>query len=242
MIDTVAKAISDSKIVFILLSDSYCQSDFCRMEWTYAINEGIQIYVVIVQEDFKKSKYDWVRFSFAGKLYYKMYNDDDFQNLIVHVTEFLNDKSESDEKAAQPTSQPPSSPLPPPVEPKPQTTNQKYLEKSISTWTTNDVQNWCTDKKLEKWSKLLANYDGQNLLTLRKDLSKDSNIQYVVKGNSLDGIDVARFKSEIDKLSPRTVTKNESLVSPSASLDATKEKSPTKKQPKPRRTSKSTNK
>lgn len=239
MIETVAKAMNESKLVFVLLSDSYCQSDFCRMEWTYAIGEKMKIYVAVVQEDFKKSKYDWARFSMQGELYFKMYDDEDFQRLIDVVSEFVNQqqrndtsKRDNETKLTSQTSQSEGQP-----------TNREYLEKrSIGTWTSEDIRNWCIDKKLEKWRHLLADFDGPNLLVLRKDLSKDSYVQYVIKGNSLDGIDVARFKSEVDKLLSRSTTTDESLKSASASLEMTKHKPPTAKQPKQRRTSKSTNK
>ena len=80
MIDTVTKGINESKVVFVLLSDSYCKSDFCRREWSYARKEEIKIYVIVVQEDFNRQNYDWVRFQIGDDLYYKIGKDDGFQN------------------------------------------------------------------------------------------------------------------------------------------------------------------
>jgi hypothetical protein len=59
-----------------------------------------------------------------------------------------------------------------------------------------------------------------------------------VKENTLNGIDIARFKSEVDKLLSRSIKIDESLKSSSTSLETTKQKPPMKKQ---RRISKSTN-
>lgn len=196
MFKTVSTAISQSKVVFVLLSDNYCKSDFCRREWHYAIGEQIRIYVIIVQKDFDKQKYDWVRFSVAGEFYYKMHNNDQIPKLIRHVDEFLNRRTEREATPALPPSSSSS-----PSKPKTSTSNREYIKKtSITTWTSEDIQHWCYDNHLEKWSKPLTHFDGNNLLVLREDLSNDSYVQYIVKGNDLNGFDIARFKSEIDKL------------------------------------------
>ena len=199
MYQTVARAMSESKVVFVLLSDEYCKSDFCRREWHYALNERIKVYVLVVQPDFDKQKYDWVRFCFGAEVYYKMHNKDDLQKLFNDASIFLNKKIENE---AKPLS---SRPLPP-ISTK-RSSNNEYSRKSlISTWTSEDIQNWCSDNHLDKWSEPLKYFDGSSLLVLRRDLSDHLLVPYIVQENNLNGFDVARFKSEIDKLSsiPKT--------------------------------------
>ncbi len=228
MIDTISKAISQSKVVFVLLSDAYCHSDYCRREWTYAINEKIKIYVIFVQKDFDKRKYDWVRFIIENNTYYKIHKNDDLQKLIENLSEILNKKLENEPRPTSPT---PSIPVV-------SASNQEYLTKTITTWTSEDVKNWCTDNRLEKWCKPLANYDGQNLVGFRRDLSNDIYIERFNMAHTLDLFDVSRFKSEVDKILLRTMTKHV----PPTTTTTTTHKLPTKKHVIKRRISKITDK
>jgi hypothetical protein len=208
MIDTVVQAISESKVVFVLVSDNYCLSDFCRREWEFARGEKIKVYAIIVQKGFDKKKCDWARFLLTSERYYKLHDDIDFGQLIENLSERINKplKHESSKKTHEIKTEPAS---PPPSTPDISINDRKYLTKpSIATWTYEDIRNWCLDRELKKWLKLLTNFDGQDLLVLRQDLSNDSQIQYIVKGNDLDGFDIARFKSEIDKISTKTMTTN----------------------------------
>jgi hypothetical protein len=227
MRETVAGAIRESKIVFVLLSDAYCESDFCRREWEFALEEKIKTYVIVVQKDFNRKNYDWVRFNIGGELYYNMHKNDDFPQLIQHSGEFLNKKIEDKPKRNENTKETrmPSPPLP--LTPKRSTGNPEYSKTPIDTWTPVDVQSWCTDNHLNNWHKPLTNFDGQNLLALRRDLTEASYVQCVVKENTLNGLDVSRLKSEVDKILLKTTTTHK----PSTKENVAK-----------RRTSKSSNK
>ncbi len=89
MFETIARAIRESKIVFVLLSDAYCKSDFCRRQWTFALELKIKTYIIIVQKDFNRRNYDWIRFIAGGEIYYNMHKNDEFPKLIIHLGEFL---------------------------------------------------------------------------------------------------------------------------------------------------------
>jgi hypothetical protein len=227
---TIVNAISQSKVLLVLLSDEYCQSNICRREWTYAMKKNIKVYVIIVQKNFDKEKYGWVEFRIENEFYYKMHKNDDFPKLIAHLREALNKKLEQVQNRRKSINGTRRLSLPPPPTTRPEVSigNHEYSQKkSITTWTSQDIQNWCTDNHLEKWCKPLINFDGENLLVLRRDLSNDGRIQYIGKENPLDIFDIARFKSEIDKILPVT-TKTY--------------KPPMKKQVIKRRTSKASNK
>jgi len=239
MSETIANAISQSKVVLVLLSDDYCQSDFCRLEWTHAMKKKIKVYVIIVKKDFDKEKYGWVEFRIGDEFYYKMHKKEDFPKLIEHLRDTLNKKLEhvrnrrkssnaTKLRSSPPPSSPPTLPLPPPLIPKVTPVDREYSRKtSIATWTPRDIQDWCNDNDLKKWCRPLASFDGQNLLVLRRDLSNDRRIQCIGKENTLDIFDVARFKSEVDKILSKTTTTH---------------KAPTKKLVIKRRISKSSNK
>lgn len=223
MLETIAKSIKQSKVVFVLLSDNYCESVFCRREWYFAVTEKIKVYVIFVQEGFNRQKYDWAKFMIGADLYYKKHDEADFQNFIVQLRDFLHSQSDDIPKKNENSNQAGS--LPPP--PKNSISNREYLKKSITIWTFEDVQNWCIDSHLDKWLKTLNNYDGQNLFKFHQDLSNDVYVSDLLKKiPSLAAPDVSRFKSEIDKILSKTTAR----------------KPPTKTSVRNRRTSNTSNK
>jgi len=208
MYDTVPKAIKKSKAVFVLLSDDYCASDFCRREWIHAVKYNIQVFTLIVQQKFDRKKYDWVEFLIGQRLYYKMHAEDGIENLIKNVRAFLKEKIEVEDGLICTSPRPNISETQDrlPESPRASITsqvpiNQDYLNKpTVSTWTYDDIKNWCIDNHLEKWYPYFEYFDGANLLVFYQDLSKDRTLQFLPKENKLTAFDIARFKSEMEKL------------------------------------------
>ncbi|CAF4311333.1 unnamed protein product [Rotaria sp. Silwood2] len=177
MVDTITSAIRQSKAVFVLLSDAYCTSDFCRREWQFAITKKIKIYPVFVQEDFKRDAFDWVVFNIGHSHFYKIYKNDELQRLIKNL------RSESHER--------PKSPM---------NLKNDLNESQVLIWTSEDIQDWCRTNNLEKWCEPLAHYHGKALLELNRMLENDTNIQYIVNGRDITLTDVVLFKCELQKL------------------------------------------
>lgn len=193
---TVAKAISASTVLIVLLSDNYCNSDFCGLEWEYATNEKVKVHVIIVQEGFDKKKYDWVRFITGANTYYKYHKEEEMQRFFTDLDEFVQQMhSNQIQKTTVSTSV--TSERKPDV----RVNNHGYLQKSsIQRWTTDDVQDWCDDHRLERWCRPLKHFDGETVIKLRRDLSNDGRIQLIGEQHHLDLFEITRFKSEVDKV------------------------------------------
>ncbi|CAF4031103.1 unnamed protein product, partial [Rotaria sp. Silwood1] len=92
---TITSAIRQSKVVFVLLSNAYCTSDFCRREWQFAISEKIKVCPVSVQEDFQRDAFDWVVFNIGYSPFYKIYKNDELQRLIKNLRSDKHEQSQS---------------------------------------------------------------------------------------------------------------------------------------------------
>ena len=212
--ETAAREINQSKAVFVLLSDHYCASDFCRREWKYAVQREIQVYVIVVQKNFDKKKYDWVGFLTVDEIYFKLHQDADMAKLIRDLGERLGTKNSgqvqttvSSSSTTTATKRAPkgNSEIP--------AGNGDFSQKtSINKWKVEDVQNWCSAHHLERWREPLKYFDGKDLVKLRRDLSNDQRIQLINHEHKLDIFEITRFKSELDKITtsskkkPRPVT------------------------------------
>lgn len=203
--ETVARAINQSKVVFVLVSDHFCASDFCRREWKYAVQLEIKVYIIFVQEDFDKQKYDWVGFLTVDEIYYKLHRDADMPKLIEDLGEYLKKKNPDKRQTTTTTSTRRNSMKRDSIAAE---SNGEHLPKtSVDQWTVDDVQNWCSNNHLQRWRKPLQYFDGQTLIKLRRDLSNDQRLQLINRQYDLDLFEITRFKNEIDKIMPSSTTK-----------------------------------
>ena len=192
--DATAKAINQSKVIVVLLSDNYCNSDFCQREWKYAVLEKVQVYVIIVQKDFNKKKYDWVKFLTVDQIYFKLDKEEEMQKFIKDLEEYVQGKNLEKVQVTIVSSTFSKTESKVPVG------NRGYSQKSsIHQWTTEDVQDWCVDNHLERWRRPLKYFDGETLVKLRQDLSIDWRTQLINTEYDLDLFEITRFKTEIDK-------------------------------------------
>lgn len=200
--DAAPKAISQSKVVVVLLSDDYCKSDFCQREWKYAVQEKVKVYVIVVQKDFNKNKYDWVKFLTVDEIYFKLHKEDEMKKFTKELEEHVQGKNlNSVHVTIIQSSALPKREANVPV------SDRGYSQKSsIQQWTPKDVQDWCVDNHFERWSGPLNYFDGETLVKLRRDLSNDNRIELIHTQYNLDLFEITRFKTEIDKATfPSTI-------------------------------------
>ncbi|CAF4645813.1 unnamed protein product [Rotaria sp. Silwood1] len=195
MVDTITSAIRQSKVVFVLLSNAYCTSDFCRREWQFAITKSIKVYPVFVQEDFQRNTFDWVVFNIGHNRFYKIYKDGELQHLIKNLRRDEHEQSKSplDLNESQVT-------IATTIETNPLDKDANLKKKPIAKWTSEDIQNWCRTNNLEKWRTPLNSYHGKALLELNRMLENDTNLQYIVNGRDINLTDVVLLKCELHKL------------------------------------------
>jgi hypothetical protein len=210
MVDAITQGIRESDIVFVLLSDPYCKSDYCRREWTFAMQKKKKIYLVCVQEDFNRDAYDWVIFNIGYDYFYKIYKEVESQHLIKTLQKELRKNTDQQPqpgitKATNNLSESQTSLLLT-TEPNQSNKNENSRNTSIAQWTSENIQDWCSENNLEKWCEPLAKYDGQALLELHKVLATDTHLENITHGHKLTLIDVIFFKSELNKLLSKSTT------------------------------------
>ena len=198
-------AINESAAMFVLLSDSYCQSNMCRREWNFALEKNIKIYPVFVQQDFKRTAYDWVKFMIGNSHYCRLDNGREMKKLIdgIPPTKNTNPLRQSSLPPPPPS---PVSPVgasnqPIPATATPSTEEKHYLTKqSITEWTAEDIREWCQDKNLGKWCPLLVHYHGPALLELRRVLGVESHLPHFLGINGITVFDLVLFKCELKQI------------------------------------------
>ena len=189
IVDTITRAIRQSDVVFVLISHAYCNSDMCRDEFEFAFQTKKKVYLIFVQEDLKKDTYDWVLFRISGNLYYKVYKKDELKRLIDTLLDNNYHQTQSTKKINNDSNESHAPLLP--------ITEDNQL---IADWTSEDIQNWCRENKLEQWCEPLANYQGRALLGLNKFLKTDTNLQHIATSHNITMLDVILFKFELEKL------------------------------------------
>ena len=210
MVDTITQGIRGSDVMFVLLSDSYCKSDYCRREWTFAMQIKKAIYPVSGQEDFKRDAYDWVIFNIGTNYFYKLYKKDESQRLIKTLQKELRKNTDqqlqpSITKVTNNLSEAQTS-LSLTTESNQPNKNKNLRKTSIAEWTSEDIQDWCHKNNLEKWCEPLAKYDGEALLELHKVLATETHLENITHGHKLTLIDVVLFKSKLNKLLSKPTT------------------------------------
>jgi hypothetical protein len=203
MVDTITSAIRQSEVVFVLLSDEYTKSGMCRSEWEFARHIKKKVYATIVQEDFDRDNYDWVLFHISGVLFYKVYKKNELKRLIDILRTNSHEQPQSTKKTMSGSNESHAVLL--------SITENNQLEdaentknQSIAGWTSEEIQNWCRENKLNQWCEPLANYHGRALLELNRILKTDTYLQHIATNHRISILDVILFKSELDKLVSET--------------------------------------
>ena len=84
-----------------------------------------------------------------------------------------------------------------PIEPTQLNTRER---KSLTEWTSEDIEEWCRKNNLEKWCTPLAKYNGAALIEPNKILKTDANLPYIADGHEITLLDVVLFKSKLHQL------------------------------------------
>ncbi|UJR25085.1 hypothetical protein I4U23_006446 [Adineta vaga] len=187
IIDSITHAIRQSEVVFVLLSDAYCQSSTCRREWNFADTYKKTVCALVVQESFKRRSYDWVTFLIETDLYYKLHDKNDVKHLLENLRKNRHKLYQND--------------------------RDNLNKQLIAEWTRDNVQSWCRENKLNQWCQPLAHYNGRDLLELNKVLKKDAYLHHVATSHDIPLLDVIKFRGELRKLISETITTTTPIIS-----------------------------
>jgi hypothetical protein len=207
VMDAMAQAIEQSKMVLICMSEQYRRSNYCRAEAYYAFQRQLKIVPILLQEHYKPD--GWLLF-LVGQLFYVDFTKNEFSQAMNMLFKELN-ASSIEENRVLPTEirhdiESITSNLPLPF-PLPGSLSEVRL-KSIVDWTQTEVQEWLIEHNLVQMSRLLSDYDGASLIYLNKYLAnleveqltrllENDSIRRINQNLSL--LELARLQSLIDK-------------------------------------------
>ncbi|UJR22646.1 hypothetical protein I4U23_025686 [Adineta vaga] len=196
VMDAMAQAIERSNTIVICMSEQYRRSNYCRAEAHYAFQRQLKIVPVLLQEHYEPD--GWLLF-LIGQLLYVDFTKHEFPRAIELLIQEL---------------EAPAIQLPEVVSVPPTTQDQNYnnvsssclsrLPENIIDWKQTDVQSWLVGSNLRQMARLLFDFDGPSLNSLREliaqcdlqqmlNLLQDDSQRRIRENISL--LEVARFRT-----------------------------------------------
>ena len=170
VMDAMAQAIEQSKMVIICMSEQYRRSNYCRAEAFYAFQRQLKIVPVLVEKYYKPD--GWLLF-LVGQLLYVDFTKHEFSQAIDMLFKEIHGSdgepkvddapADSDRNSKSVTATLPK------ILPLPAIVSSKPLD-NLYDWSSTDVQEWLIEQNLNQMAVLLQGYDGKNLIYLNKYL------------------------------------------------------------------------
>ncbi|CAF1223664.1 unnamed protein product [Adineta ricciae] len=151
VMDAMAQAIEQSRVVILCISEQYRKSNYCRAEAHYAFQCQRKIIPILVQKHYKPD--GWLLFLIGQLLYvdFTKHEFDQAMNMLLKELS-LNETNESNRPSTVPS--------------KESTCIAKDSE-DIFAWSVTRVQQWLIEHKLTQMSRLFCDCDGRSLVFLR---------------------------------------------------------------------------
>ena len=198
VMDAMAHAIEQSRLIILCISGEYQRSNYCRAEAQYAFKRQLKIVPIVVQKSYKPD--GWLLFLISGLLYVDFIKYPFAQAVQMLLNEF------------QTSHRPMNPPLESLNEQDSGTASSVSLTidrpREIREWTVNDVQQWLLEHKLFQMAQLLRDVNGSSLIYLTQSMSNSVSQDYASlfeqdsmqkTGRALSLIELARFRSLIDE-------------------------------------------
>lgn len=189
----MAKAVEDSKLVIVCMSENYKESPSCRTEAEYAFRLQKPVIPVRTESEFQAS--GWLGAFIGTKLYFDCTNVGEVPAVIPKIlkdmNEILGPDSKSDSKSDR-------------VGSRNGGRKSGGRKKFHSGWTKKRVQKWLEESKLTNLGQIFQNFDGELLSELKAMHDESpttyySNLQENLKIRTLE--DILRFTKALKMLS-----------------------------------------
>ena len=194
-LETMAKAVEDSSVVLICLSERYKESPNCRSEAEYTYKLGKDIIPLMMQRNYKPD--GWLGFLLGTKFWIDFHSKTVVKPGVTKLIKELGGRGKDVD-----VTDGPSEPVVQAVQADIVATSPSSL--GVSTWTNEEVKQWFQEIGLEKVCKEdVSEMNGQSLTGLQqlreecpeyfyKCLERDLNLKNI--------LDVLKFTKELRKL------------------------------------------
>jgi hypothetical protein len=230
VMDSMAQAIEQSKMILICMSEQYRRSNYCRAEAHYAFQRQLKIVPILLQEHYQPD--GWLLF-LVGQLLYVDFTKYQFPQALEMVIKELRapiigeigllttcSKEETDVVICVKTVPLHCSPSP-------------ILPENMFDWTQTHVHDWLMSHGLHQMSDLFANLDGQSLMYMHETVEK-VELQQVVAllqedslrrtSQSFSLVEFSQFRSLMDQ-QKRMLKSNTVVESRKVNVNKLKKKS-----------------
>ena len=210
IIERMAEAIEQAKVVLICMSSNYKNSINCKAEAEYAFSRKSNIVPLIVEPQYKAD--GWLGFMAGSKIYVDFADKEGeefekaYELLIGELKHNGLDETEGDKnKTESSTTQ---EPTPKPEEPKeepepPPIQTREYLTLGpVSMWNDEHVKEFLIDNKLEQLVPVCESMDGETLMELHHLCQTIPDKMYGIVNNPKEEhpVSLANFLKFISKL------------------------------------------
>ncbi len=214
IIERMAEAIEQAKVVLICMSSNYKNSTNCKAEAEYAFNRKSNIVPLVVEPQYKAD--GWLGFMAGSKIYVDFADkegeefDKAYQLLIGELKHNGLGETEVDQNKTEPSTTPeptpkPEEPIEEPIEepePPPIQTTEYLTVGPVSMWNEEHVKEFLIDNKLEQLVPVCESMDGETLMELHNLCQTVPDKMYGIVNNSEEEhpVSLANFLKFISKL------------------------------------------
>ncbi|CAF1247868.1 unnamed protein product, partial [Rotaria sordida] len=171
IVESMAEAVENSRIILICMSSNYKMSTNCQAEADYAFNRKSKIIPLKVEKDYTPD--GWLGFMAGSKIYIDFADKEDeefdkaYELLIAGIKRQDLDEAatnEQEKSADTSSTKPEPEPVPEEIEPEPIQTQEYLTMSSAMTWTKENVNEFLVDNELQPLVSLCKSMDGATLI------------------------------------------------------------------------------
>ncbi|CAF1285851.1 unnamed protein product [Didymodactylos carnosus] len=161
VMDAMAQAIEQSRMVIICMSEQYRRSNYCRAEAQYAFQRQLRMVPVLLQKHYKPD--GWLSF-LIGQLLYIDFTKHEFPRAMEMLIKELRASQILDTQKTPITFITSSSIV--------SSTKEYIFPENVRDWTQAHVREWLRENSLSQMTNLLSDIDGPCLIRLREYVTK----------------------------------------------------------------------
>ncbi|CAF1222621.1 unnamed protein product [Rotaria sp. Silwood1] len=171
IVESMAEAVENSRIILICMSSNYKMSTNCQAEAEYAFNRKSKIIPLKVEKDYTPD--GWLGFMAGSKIYIDFADKEDeefekaYELLMAEIKRQDLDEAATDEpekSAGTSSTEPKPEPVPEEIEPQPIQTREYLTMSSAMIWTKENVNEFLIDNELQPLVPLCKSMDGATLI------------------------------------------------------------------------------
>ncbi|XP_072025529.1 uncharacterized protein [Amphiura filiformis] len=160
ILGAMAKAVEESDVILICMTEKYKNSKSCRSEAEYAYSHDKKLIPLLMEKDYKPD--GWLGILLKIHLYYAFHSSSQFDTSTVQLLKAIRECTKSGEDLPDG-----------PIQPTHREVQGKGHKTQSSDWSKDDVQSWLRDKDLSALCDKFSAFNGKHLRRMHSKCAKD---------------------------------------------------------------------